>query len=28
LEPVYVFEGDRDFLAYIPALDPKFTLNE
>ena len=25
LEPIYVFEGDRDFLAYVSALDPKFT---
>jgi hypothetical protein len=28
LEPIYVFEGDRDFIAYIPALDPKFTSTE
>lgn len=25
LEPIYVFEGDRDFIGYVPALDPKFT---
>jgi hypothetical protein len=25
LEPIYVFEGDRDFIGYISALDPKFT---
>lgn len=23
LQPVYVFEGDRDFIGYVPALDPK-----
>lgn len=28
LEPIYVFEGDRDFLAYIPALDPQYTFSE
>lgn len=22
LQPVYVFEGDRDFVAYVPAIDP------
>jgi len=25
LQPIYVFEGDKDFWAYIPAIDPKWT---
>lgn len=25
LEPIYVFEADRDFIAYVSALDPKLT---
>jgi hypothetical protein len=24
LQPIYVFEGDRDFFAYIPAIDPEW----
>ena len=27
LEPIYVFEGDRDFIAYISALDPNYTIS-
>ena len=25
LQPIYVFEGDRGFFAYVPAMDPKWT---
>jgi len=25
LQPIYVFEGDRNFFAYVPAVDPKWT---
>lgn len=25
LKPIYVFEGDREFIAYVSALDPQFT---
>jgi len=25
LQPIFVFEGDRDFFAYVPAIDPKWT---
>lgn len=27
LQPVYVFEGDGGFMAYVPAVDPKFLQN-
>jgi len=25
LQPIYVFEGDKSFFAYVPAVDPKWT---
>lgn len=25
LQPIFVFEGDRDFMAYVPAIDPKWS---
>lgn len=25
LQPIYVFEGDRNFFGYVPAIDPKWT---
>ena len=25
LQPIYVFEGDRNFWGYVPAIDPKWT---
>jgi len=28
VEPIYVFEGDRDFIGYVAALDPQFIAEE
>lgn len=28
LQPIYIFEGDRDFIAYISALDPQYLISE
>ena len=25
LQPIYVFEGDRNFIGFLPAIDPKWT---
>jgi len=25
LQPIYVFEGDKSFFAYVPAVEPKWT---